>query len=35
MKKIEVKNKRNRREKHFLKTNGEFEVIVYDEDIHY
>lgn len=35
MKQIELIDKRKKREKHFLKENGDFVVEMYDEDIHF
>ena len=35
MKEIEIKEKRKPREKHFLREDGTFKAVVYNEDIHY
>ena len=35
MKEIEIKEKRKPREKHFLREDGTFKAVVYNEDIHF
>lgn len=35
MKEIEILEKRKAREKHFLREDGTFKAIVYNDDIHY